>query len=163
MISGMSSSSGIWGSNPVFSPSHKILVVWKVGLIPIFLKGTSLTNHHPIHYSLTWTFLRVSCLWLLAFFSPSFQANILFQLCWETLVFDMVWEDIKNVLGFNQQMKMRTPQTIGSLMDLEGSDFPGVRFPLSSRDYRKRSGVIAAFLAHGQWLNINVFNSWTYF
>lgn len=61
---------------------------------------------------------------------------------------------------------MRTFQTVGSLMDLGDSDFPGVRFPLSPQDYRKiqaRSGVIAAFLAHGQWLNTNVFNSWTYF
>ena len=71
-------------------------------------------------------------------------------------------------------MKTRNPQTAGSLMDRGrgggcgggrpqislGSDFLCL---LKAAESQARSVAIAAFLAHQQWLNTNVFNSWTYF
>ena len=86
--------------------------------------------------------------------------------------FDTVREDVKKVLVCNQRMKTRNPQTAGSLMDWGwgGAVGGGLRFPrgqissVSSRlQSQARSVVIATFLAHQQWLNTNVFNSWTYF
>ena len=41
-----------------------------------------------------------------------------------------------------------------------GSDFLCL---LKAAKSQARSVAIAAFLAHQQWLNTNVFNSWTYF
>lgn len=50
MTAGVSSSSGIWGYDPIFSPilAHKMPGEWDQGLTPIFLKDTSFTNNCPI-------------------------------------------------------------------------------------------------------------------
>ena len=136
---------------------------------PVFLKDTSFTNNCPKDDNFNF-FQSVPWLWpaisnsSLHVFKPIFSFSFA-----EGPQFDPVWEDVKKVLVCNQQMKTRNPQTAGSLMDRGRGG--GLRFPLGS-DFlcllkaaksQARSVAIAAFLAHQQWLNTNVFNSWTYF